>query len=50
VISLLARRRRSVPTWIFACATLVATAVAVAGVSMLRDRADEARRNQLVLQ
>jgi diguanylate cyclase (GGDEF)-like protein/PAS domain S-box-containing protein len=50
VLPPLARRRRSVPTWIFACATLIAAAVAVAGVSMLRDRADEARRDQVVLQ
>jgi diguanylate cyclase (GGDEF)-like protein/PAS domain S-box-containing protein len=39
-----------VPTWIFACVILVATAVAVAGVSILRDRADDARKDQVVLQ
>jgi diguanylate cyclase (GGDEF)-like protein/PAS domain S-box-containing protein len=50
MIPLLARRRRSVPTWIFACATLVATAIAAAGVSILRDAADDARHEQVVLQ
>jgi diguanylate cyclase (GGDEF)-like protein/PAS domain S-box-containing protein len=44
------RRRRSVPTWIFACVILLATAIAAAGVSMLRDRADDARRHQVVLE
>jgi diguanylate cyclase (GGDEF)-like protein/PAS domain S-box-containing protein len=39
-----------VPTWIFACATLVATGFAGAGVSILRDQADDARRDQVVLQ
>jgi diguanylate cyclase (GGDEF)-like protein/PAS domain S-box-containing protein len=39
-----------VPTWVFACVTLLATAFAAAGVSILRDRADDARRGQVVLQ
>jgi diguanylate cyclase (GGDEF)-like protein/PAS domain S-box-containing protein len=38
-----------VPTWIFACVILVATAVAVAAVSILRDRVDDARKDQVVL-
>jgi diguanylate cyclase (GGDEF)-like protein/PAS domain S-box-containing protein len=46
---LLLRRRRSVPTWIVACVTLVATAIAGAGVSILRDRADDARKDQVVI-
>jgi diguanylate cyclase (GGDEF)-like protein/PAS domain S-box-containing protein len=46
----LARRRWSVPTWIFASVILAATAIAGAGVSILRDRADDARRDQLVFQ
>ena len=37
------------PTWIVACVTLVATAIAGAGVSILRDRADDARKDQVVL-
>jgi diguanylate cyclase (GGDEF)-like protein/PAS domain S-box-containing protein len=44
------RRRRGVPTWIFACATLVVVAAAAGGVSVLRDRADDARREQLALE
>ena len=43
-------RRRSVPTWIFACVILLATAIAGAGVSILRDRADDARTKQVVLE
>jgi diguanylate cyclase (GGDEF)-like protein/PAS domain S-box-containing protein len=46
----LGRRRRAVPTWIFACAIMCTAAFAGAGVSTLRDRADRARSDQLVLE
>jgi diguanylate cyclase (GGDEF)-like protein/PAS domain S-box-containing protein len=44
------RPRPSVPTWVFACLTLIVAAIAGAAVSTLRDRADDVRRGQLVLE
>ena len=43
-------RRRGAPTWVVACAILVAATISGLGVSALRDRADDARREQLVFE
>jgi diguanylate cyclase (GGDEF)-like protein/PAS domain S-box-containing protein len=45
-----AASRRRIPTSIFACAILVLASLAGGGVSMLRDRADAARQDQIVLE
>jgi diguanylate cyclase (GGDEF)-like protein/PAS domain S-box-containing protein len=44
------RRRRGAPTWVVACAILVAATIAGLAVSALRQRADDARREQLVFE
>jgi diguanylate cyclase (GGDEF)-like protein/PAS domain S-box-containing protein len=45
-----ARRGLSVPIWAFSCAILVLAAVAGVGVGALRERADSARKEQVVFE